>query len=558
MKLLKKNNYINNILNSHLGVGGTLLFVIFLFFFSCKEAEIPTIIVIKNDETYSPEKVKPVIDEWQHKTFNYFYAGADPTTGMAYEGNERGTVVTTGGSGFGLMSIIVGSERGWITREEAAAQTQKIVRFLGKAERFKGMWSHWYNTDGTAHAFGDQIKTGDVVESSFMTAGLLTALEYYTADTSVETEIRDSVNSFWNTIDWKFYGAGGNTIKWLWYSQDNKFSLDIKGWNEAWIVYILALSAPEPHNVTQDVYNQGWKNNNSIYQANRSFYGYELPLGSDYGGPLFFAHYSFLGLNPQKLQDETVDYWNQNVAHTMINRHYCIKDAPSSYEYDERNWGLTACYGAKAPSWNYSARSPTNDDGVIAPTAALSSYPYTPFYSTQFLLNISTQSLLEGTYGFADAYCPSTNTSEKKHLAIDQGPIVVMIENYRSGLIWNLLMKNENIKNGLNLAGIKDVQTFDEGFYRANINTLTNEYDMMRHPDRGNYELDYSLNQGEEVQFTIKENAENKIVYQAKVIGIAGANIFSFDDDNIQNGKQHTITLKTSDNKEYNLIAKLR
>ncbi|MFZ4726716.1 MAG: glucoamylase family protein, partial [Paludibacter sp.] len=465
-----------------------LILFILITLNACGTEPPPTIVVVKTDDTYSPAKVRPVLDEWQHKTFNYFVEGASLSTGMALEGNDRGDVVTIGGSGFGLMAIIVGSERGWITRQQAAAQTQKIVRFLGKAERFKGMWSHWYNPDGTSHPFGDQVKTGDVVESAFMAAGLLTASEYYTSNTAIETEIRDSVASFWNTMDWKFYTDNANVLHWLWYSQENRITMDIKGWNECWVAYILALGAPIQHNISTDVYAQGWQSNGGFYHPNRSFYGYSLPLSDDKGGPMFFAHYSFLGLDPQKLEDQQVNYWKQNVAHTMINRHYCIEDAPKSNKYDEKNWGLTACYGGKPP-WDYSARSPLNDDGVLAPTATLSSYPYTPFYSTQVLLQLANNSLAQGTYGFADAYCPSTNTSEKKHLAIDQGPIVVMMENYRSGLIWNLMMKNEHVKAGLLLAGIKEKPTYNQGFQYATINTKTNEYDMMRHPDREVYEL---------------------------------------------------------------------
>ena len=295
-----------------------------------------------------------------------------------------------------------------------------------------------------------------------MIAGLLTASEYYTANSTVETEIRDSVASFWNTINWKFYAGTGTGLNWIWYSQENRLAFQFGGWNEAWICYIMALAAPSPHNISSDTYTQGWLNNNGIYNINRSDYGYLLPLGEDKGGPLFFAHYSFLGLDPRKIEDQYVNYWKQNVAHTMINRNYCLVEAPATYKYDEKNWGLTACSGAKLPAWNYLARSPLNDDGVIAPTAALGSYPYTPFYSTQVLLQLAKNTLAQGTYGFADAYCPQTNTSESKELAIDEGPIVVMMENYRSGLIWNLMMKNEHVKAGLLLAGVNVQPDYQE------------------------------------------------------------------------------------------------
>jgi hypothetical protein len=524
---------------------------------ACGKDPTPTIVVQKNDDTYTPAKVQPVLEEWQHKTFNYFYDGASPETGMALEGNDRGPVVTTGGSGFGLMAIIVGSERGWITRQQAAERTQKIVRFLGKAERFKGMWSHWYNADGTAYPFGNQVKTGDVIESSFMVAGLLTASEYYTSNSAVETEIRDSIKSFWNTMDWRFYARSGKALQWLWFSQDDRLELDIKGWNEGWIAYILALGAPDTHNISEDVYTQGWQSNGTIYHPNRSFYGYDLPLSENKGGPLFFAHYSFLGLNPRMIEDKYANYWKQNVAHTLINRQYCMTEAMVTYKYDERNWGLTACYGGKPP-WEYKARSPLNDDGVIAPTAALSSFPYTPFYSTQVLLNLASMPLVQGIYGFADSYCPGTNTSEKKHLAIDQGPIVVMMENYRSGLIWKLLMKNEHVKLGLTRAGVKDKPTYSQGFHLAMINTATNEYDMIRHPDHKLFELNYFLERAGNVQFTVTNIAQNKVVLEKAVSGNMGENVFEFDSQEIMNGKQHTIKMIAPDNKEYILLTRLR
>ncbi len=535
----------------------TFILLIIASITACAKDPVPTTVVQKNDDTYSPSKVQPVLEEWQRKTFTYFYDGAEPTSGMALEGNERGTTVTTGGSGFGVMAIITGAERGWITRQQAAERMQKIVRFLGKAERFKGMWSHWYNPDGTAHPFGNQIKTGDVIESSFMVAGLLTAAEYYTSNSAIETEIRDSVKSFWNTMDWRFYAQSGKALQWLWFSQDNRLELDIKGWNEGWIAYILALAAPENHNISEEVYAQGWQSNGGIFHANRSFYGYNLPLGENKGGPMFFAHYSFLGLNPQLIEDKYANYWKQNVAHTMINRNYCIAEAPKTNKYDEKNWGLTACYGGKPP-WDYNARSPSNDDGVIAPTAALSSYPYTPFYTTQVLLNLASMPLAQGTYGFADAYCPSTNTSEKKQLAIDQGPIVVMMENYRSGLIWKLLMKNEHIKLGLTRAGVKDKPAYGQGFHLAMLNSVTNEYDMMRHPDRKLFELNYFLGTAGNVKFTVTNQAQNKVVLEKIIIGNSGENVFAFDSQEIMNGKQHTIKMITPDNKEYTLLTRLR
>lgn len=535
----------------------SFVFIAPLLLLGCNPPVVPTVVVTKSDETYSPANIRPVLEKWQYNNFKYFYDGASPV-GVALEGNDRndGGVVTIGGGGFGVMALIVGADRNWITREQASAQVQKIVRFLGKAERFKGVWAHWYETNGNSFPFGNQVKTGDLVETSFMMAGLLAAGEYFTGQNSVETEIRDSVNSFWNTIDWKFYTANQNSLKWLWYSQTNEFKLDIQGWNECLITYLLALAAPEPHRISVDVYNQGWKRNGAMFHPNRQHYGYQLKMGEDFGGPLFFSHYSFLGLDAREMEDKHVNFWQQNVAHTMINRHYCLVAAPKEHKYDESNWGLTACYGAKPPGYYYNARSPLQDDGVIAPTAALSSYPYTPFYSTQVLLNLDKMDLVHSKFGFADSYCLSTNTAEKRHLAIDQGPIVVMIENYRSNLIWNLMMKNSHIREALSIAGIASPK-HEQGFVNVNSNTTTMQYDMMRHPDREKYEIDYFLSNGGSMNFKLI-NDEGKVILDTTSQAPAGKSLFSFEDKSIAKGKQYTLRLTAPDSKTYNLIVRLR
>lgn len=524
---------------------------------ACKDDKVPTVVVVKNDETYAPAKVRPLMDKWQQATFNFFYQGASPT-GLALEGNERGDVVTTGGTGFAIMALIVGAERGYISRAQASAQVQKIVRFLGKAERFRGVWSHWYNPDGSAHPFGDQVKTGDVIETGFLVAGLLTASEYFTASSGVEMEIRDSVASFWETINWNAYTNGQQYLHWLWYSQTNRFELPIRGWHEGWITYLLALAAPGEHAISKTVYQYGWQKDGMIAQPNRQYYGYTLPMGEAYGGPLFFAHYSFLGVDPRNLEDNYVNFWNQNVAHTMINRHYCVYEAPKENKYSVTDWGLTACYGAKPPLWNYSARSPSNDDGVIAPTASLGSFPYTPFYSTQMLMRLDQLPLAQGTYGFADAYAPSTATSDKKHLAIDQGPIVVMMENYRSGLIWNLLMKSEKIKRALQLAEVKAQPGYTDGFIRAITNVATNEYDLMRHPDRGNYELELYSAQAGSAGLKLK-NADGAIALDTTFMVAAGQHRFEAGvNSKLISGKRYTATLTTPSGKSSVLTVRLR
>ena len=513
-----------------------------LFLFSCSDdGDGETIVVDKNDSTYAPDAVKKILDEEQHAAFRYFYDGADKNSGMALEGNERGTTITIGGSGFGMMAIIVGTERGWVTRAQGAEHVLKMARFLNGAERYKGVWAHWYIPQCESVPFGDQVETGDLVESSFMVAGLLTAIEYFKESNAVETEIRETATSLCNSIEWNAYTGGKDVLHWLWYSQEDKLSLEVKGWNECMETYLLALGAPEAHCISPEVYQSGWLSNGSKVYPNRDFYGYPLPLGNDYGGPLFFAHYSFLGFNPRLMQDEFVYYWRQNQAHALINRHYCLNTAPEKFAYTAQNWGLSACYGA-GTSTGYKARSPLKDDGVIAPTAALASYPYVPFYATQVLMNLNKKKDAHGAYGFCDSYSPSENAYERKHLAIDQGPIVVMIENYRTGLIWNLFMKSDYAKRALQRAGMESQPKHEEGFYLLLTSPQVKSVDLMAHPDRGAYEIDFYSTVGGSAKCSLIDAVGNKVV-EKNVSVSTGGNVFSIGYDEIKRGKEYQVVI---------------
>lgn len=501
------------------------------------------------DHTYAPSAVRRVLDRQQKAAFDFFYKGADPQTGMAYEGNNRGNTITTGGSGFGVMAIIVGVERGWITREDGSGQIRKIVNFLTDADRYKGAWSHWYSPDGTYVAFGDQKATGDLVESSFMMAGLLAAYEYFDGADDVETSLREDIDNLYKSVNWSGYtGKNGDGLYWLWYSETDTYSLKISGWNEALVTYLMALAAPDGHCIDATTYKRGW---NPQPFPQRKTYGYELPLGNELGGPLFFSHYSFLGFNPRLMQDENAWYWRQNLSHTMVNRHYCTYSAPEAFGYGIDMWGLTACYGAGS-SPSYSARSPQNDDGVIAPTAALSSYPYTPFYSTQVLLNLDKISECKGEFGFADAYMPSERIATRDHLAIDQGPIVVMIENYRSGLIWDLLMSNDHVKRALEKAGIGK-PSFEDGFPFANIESVSGYMDIMQHPDREKYELEYFLSDGGQVKVETVKESTGECVYSTIQDAVPGLNSISFGADRVTRGEKYFIRLTAPGNKIHQL-----
>lgn len=384
----------------------------------------------------------------QERTFRYFWDYAHPVSGLARERLGSGDTVTCGGSGFGLMTFPVAVERGFVTREAAAYRTCKILKFLqDKADRFHGAYPHWMNgTTGAAMAFSQKDNGGDIVETALLLQGMLTVREYFSRPDPVEEEIRSCVDSIWRSVEWDWYTRGEDVLYWHWspdYGWD--MNMQVTGWNEALIVYVLAASSPT-HPVSKEVYDNGWARNGEMLNGLK-YLDVTLPLGPPYGGPLFFAHYSFLGLNPHGLSDAYADYWDQNVAQARINYKYCVENPKGWKGYSRNVWGLTA---SDVPG-GYAASSPTEDTGTIAPTAALSSFPYTPYESMEALhyyYYILGEKLF-GEYGFYDAFNIQDGWYASSYLAIDQGPIVIMIENYRTGLLWNMFMKNDDVKSGL-------------------------------------------------------------------------------------------------------------
>lgn len=411
--------------------------------------------------TFDPTDKFPVISDEdlltmvQEQTFRYFWDFGHPVSGMARERNTSGDLVTTGGTGFGIMSVIVGIERGFIGREEGRERISRIADFLeNKATKYHGALAHWINgVTGQTIPFSPKDDGGDLVETSFMMAGLLCAMEYFDSPVLEETTLRETITRLWEGVEWDWYTRNGSsTLYWHW-SPVHQWDMNhpVRGWNECLITYILAAASPT-HPVTPDVYDSGWARQGG-FKNGRGFYGITLPLGPDYGGPLFFEHYSFLGINPSNLKDKYAEYWQQAVSHTQINQEYCIANPKNYFGYSEECWGLTA----SDTRTGYTAHSPTNDQGVITPTAALSSIPFTPVESMKalrfFYYKLGDRLFKE--YGFIDAFSLHHNWFANSFLAIDQGPIVIMIENYRTQLIWNYTMKNKDIKKGLTRLGFE-------------------------------------------------------------------------------------------------------
>jgi hypothetical protein len=421
---------------------------------STGEMSPPSDTVKSSTRDFSDDELLNMLQEY---TFRYFWDVADTASGMARERNTSGSTVTSGGSGFGIMAILVGIQRGFITREQAIERMQKILSFLEHADRFHGAWSHWIDGN-TGHVvpFSANDNGGDLVETAFLMEGLLTAREYFDQQTQAELDIVQRITTLWEGVEWDWYRQNNQDVLYWHWSPDHAWAINmqIRGWNEAAIIYLLAIASPT-HPVPASLWETGWAGN-SNYDNGKSFYTYKLDVGPDKGGPLFFAHYSFMGFDPRNKKDTHANYFVQNRNHTLINRAYCIDNPLNFTGYGENSWGLTA---SDDPD-GYMAHEPVSgrDNGTITPTAALSSMPYTPAESMSafkhFYRDLGPK--IWGPMGFYDAFNQKRNWYATSYLAIDQGPIIDMVENYRSQLLWNNFMKNGEITQALDDIGFTE------------------------------------------------------------------------------------------------------
>lgn len=392
-----------------------------------------------------------LLEEIQRQTFRFFWEGAEPASGLARDrsrqhGKSEDNLVAIGGSGFGLMALVAAVSRGWVSRTAAVARLSRMMDALERATRYHGVFPHFMDgVSGATIPFGPLDDGGDLVETSFLMMGLLTVRRYF--DGAGEAALRARITALWQAVEWDWHvQPGQKVLTWHW-SPRHGFQMDhaIRGWNECLITYVLAAASPS-HGIAPEIYQAGFCAGPD-YRNGGAYRGIVLPLGPRLGGPLFFAHYSFCGLDPRGLIDANADYWEQNVAHTRTNLAYCIANPGGFAGYGADCWGLTA---SDDPS-GYDAHAPSNDNGTISPTAALSSFPYAPRESMRALRHFLAKygERIWGRDGFTDAFNPSRGWYAETFLAIDQGPIVVMIENHRSALLWQLFMSVPEVRHGL-------------------------------------------------------------------------------------------------------------
>jgi hypothetical protein len=411
--------------------------------------------------TKTPPHATPLedlLDHVQRATIAYFWEGAHPVSGLAYDrrltwGDARNDLVSIGGSGFSFLAIIVAVSRGWIGRRQAIERMLRMVAFLGTVPRFHGAFPHFIN-GATGHVvpFSRYDDGSDLVETALLLQGLICARQYFDDDDFEEQLLRTQIQQLVDDVEWHWYTLGpSEALYWHWSPKHQwKMGLPITGWNEGLIAYILAAGAGQ-HAIDGNIFHRGWAGNGALRNGN-SYYGHILPVGRPFGGPLFLAHCSFCGLDPSRMLDEYCNYWEQNLAHSSIHHAHAVANPNAHAGYGAACWGLTSSHGPRS----YVTSAPDNDLGIIAPTAALSSFPYLPAAAEAALRHYLAiaDGRLWGRYGFVDAFAADGRWISKSYLAINQGPIVAMIENHRSGLLWELFMDAPEIKLGLERLGI--------------------------------------------------------------------------------------------------------
>jgi hypothetical protein len=402
----------------------------------------------------------------QTECFRYYWESSGPHSGMAREnipGDDR--IVATGASGFGILALVVGMDREFITRTQGIARLHKIVSFLEKAPRYHGAWSHFMDdaTGASLPVFSMFDDGGDLVETAFLMEGLLTVRQYLNQSSAQEKVLYDRISRLWETVEWDWYRQTpqSDALYWHWSPQWSwHINHRLTGFNEVMIVYLLAIASPT-HAVPVDLYYTGWADRagdaskDNDFLNGKTFYGIKLDVGTKEGNPLFFAHYSYMGFDPRGIRDRFTDYFENNRNLALINRAYCIENPKHHKGYGPNSWGLTASDGPSG--YRAHAPDPNNDTGTMTPTGALASFPYVPEASLAALKHFYRDlgDRLWGIYGPRDAFDLDHNWFAPIYMGLNQTPITVMVENYRTGLLWRLFMSNPEMKPMLERIGFK-------------------------------------------------------------------------------------------------------
>lgn len=393
-------------------------------------------------------------DRVAQATALYFLDWSHPVSGMARErsagafGYDVQQTVCTGGTGFGLLAQLVAAERGWRPRHEILGRCERLLGFLESADRFDGVFPHFlHGTSGRVLPFMRGDDGGDLVETAFLMQGLLGVAAYFRNEHALVARIE----ALFDAVNWAAHLRADGAV--MWHRHPARpwapDALPIRGWNEALAVFVLGAGS-RSHPIPAASYHQSWAQA-PAFRNGRAYGGIRLPLGPDWGGPLFLSQYPFLGIDPRGLRDAYADYGLQARAHALVNRRHCLLNPQGWPGYGPDLWGLTA---SDDPA-GYVAHSPTEDTGTITPSAALASFPFAPAEAMPVLRHLHDDlgERVWGEAGFVDAFCPAQDWVAESRLAIDQAPITIGLENHRSGLIWRLVSGRPEVRRGLRALG---------------------------------------------------------------------------------------------------------
>ncbi|AUD04610.1 glucoamylase family protein [Spirosoma pollinicola] len=424
------------------------------------------------------------LDSLQHDTFRFFWETANPANGLVPDRGPTPAFASIAAVGFGLTSYLVGVERGYITRSQAADRTVKTLRFFAKAPQaekttgvtgYKGFFYHFLDMKT-----GERFKQVELstIDTALLLGGILSAQSYFDKNTPIEMEIRQLAEQIYGRVDWTWIQARRPFVSMGWHPEKGFIDADWKGYNEAMLLYVLALGSPT-HPVNADVW-PAWTKSYNWAAPHWANFRAQPHVNFD---PLFGHQYShvwidFRGIKDAYMTSKGFDYAENSRRATYANRGYCSANPAKWQGYSSTIWGLTACDGPKDTTvagrifFSYRARGAAIqqvvDDGTIAPTAAGGSIAFAPEICLPALRAMKSKygAKLYGKYGFLDAFNPTyrypsafangstaTGWFDRDYLGIDQGPILLMAENARTNFVWNLMKRNPHIRKGLERAG---------------------------------------------------------------------------------------------------------
>jgi hypothetical protein len=421
-------------------------------------------------------KQQAFLDQLQHDTFRFFWE-ASPSNGLTPDRSPGAPTSSVAAVGFALTSYVVGVERGYVTRSEAAARTLATLTTLWQAPQgpaedgvagHNGLFYHFLDAEGRR----SDVSELSTIDTALLMAGVLSSQAYFDRNDEVEKSIRQLADQLYRRVDWTWaYSPTRKPLLSLgWSPEDGFIEYDWRGYSEGMLLYVLALGSP-----THAIDSRAWEEWTRTYRWDGSYGAPHVPFGPMFGHQYSHVWIDFRGIQDPYMRSKGIDYFENSTRATYANRAYCIANPGKWKGYGELMWGLTASDGPLdgtaatadgARSFrSYWARGAamgdTRDDGTIAPTAAGGSVPFAPEVTIPTLMNMREQfgSQLYGQYGFKDAFnltYPGKSGQgwfADQYLAIDQGPILLMIENYRSGFVWNLLKKSPYVTDGLRKAG---------------------------------------------------------------------------------------------------------